>query len=84
MLFKKGYKIIFIKDGQFDLNEFHRRKIQKDIDYRKFVNFKIDGNYNKCLEIIFNSKNNLLNIKNIIIFFTPIFILKKFMWYHQD
>ena len=23
MLFKKGYKIIFIKDGQFDLNEFH-------------------------------------------------------------
>ena len=74
----------WLRENRSNLNETDIKSIFKHFNYRKFVNFKIDGNYNKCLEILFNSKNNLLNIKNIIIFFTPIFILKKFMWYHQD
>ena len=74
----------WLRENRSNLNETDIKSIFKHFNYRKFVNFKIDGNYNKCLEILFNSKNNLLNIKNIIILFTPIFILKKFMWYHQD
>ena len=71
-------------ENTFDLNEFQRRKIQKDIDYRKFVNFKIDGKYKECIHLLLHSSINPLNIKNLIIFFTPVFILKKLLWYHQD
>ena len=35
-------------------------------------------------EILFNSNVNLCSVKNLIIFFTPIFILKKLFWYHQS
>ena len=75
---------MWLRENRSNLNETDIKSIFKHFNYRKFVNFKIDGNYNKCLEILFNLKNNQLNIKNIIILFTPIFILKKFMWYHQD
>ena len=44
---------IWLRENTFDLNEFQRRKIQKDIDYRKFVNFKIDGKYKECLNIFY-------------------------------
>ena len=75
---------IWLRENTFDLNEFQRRKIQKDIDYRKFVNFKIDGKYKECIHLLLHSSINPLNIKNLIIFFTPVFILKKLLWYHQD
>ena len=75
---------IWLRENTFDLNEFQRRKIQKDIDYRKFVNFKIDGKYKECIHLLLHSSINLLNIKNLIIFFAPVFILKKLLWYHQD
>ena len=75
---------MWLEKNKSNLNDIDIKSILKHFNYRKFVNYKIDGNYNKCLEILFSSKNNQLNIKNIIIFITPIFILKKFMWYHQD
>ena len=75
---------IWLRENTFDLNEFQRRKIQKDIDYRKFVNFKIDGKYKECIHLLLHSSINPLNIKNLTIFFTPVFILKKLLWYHQD
>ncbi len=75
---------IWLRENTFDLNEFQRRKIQKDIDYRKFVNFKIDGKYKECTHLLLHSSINPLNIKNLIIFFAPVFILKKLLWYHQD
>ena len=75
---------IWLRENTFDLNEFQRRKIQKDIDYRQFVNFKIDRKYKECIHLLLHSSINPLNIKNLIIFFTPAFILKKLLWYHQD
>ena len=74
---------IWLRENTFDLNEFQRRKIQKDIDYRKFVNFKIDGKYKECIHILLHSLISPFNIKNLIIFFTPVIILKKLLWYHQ-
>ena len=70
-----------------EINE-HRRistkKLQKNVNYRKFVNYKIDGKYKKCTNMLLNSKIGLFNIKNLFLFFAPIFLLKKFMWHYND
>ena len=75
---------IWLRENQFNLSQFQTKKIQKDIDYRKFVNYKIDGKYKECMHILLHSKISPFNIKNLIIFFTPVVILKKLLWYHQD
>ena len=69
---------------QYNLNKFHIKKIQRNIYCRQFVNCKINGDYKECLGILLNSELNLLSIKNLIIFFTPVIILKKLLWFHQD
>ena len=75
---------MWLAENRPQLNELDIKNTLKNFNYRKFVNYKIDGNYKKCMNIFLNSKSNLFNIKNLIIFFTPVIILKKFMWYHQD
>ena len=60
------------------------KNIQKGINNRQFVNSKIDGNYRKCLSMLINPKTNIFNIKNLAIFFSPVILLKKILWYHQD
>ena len=75
---------MWLKENSPNLEDFHIKSILKRFNYRKFVNYKIDGNYKECLNIFLNPKNKLLSIKNLIIFFTPVIVLKKLMWYHQD
>ena len=75
---------IWLAENKSNLSTFHIKNIQKKIYYRQFVNCKIEGNYKECINILLNSKTNLFGIKNIIIFFMPIVILKKFLWYHQN
>ena len=74
----------WLKENKSNLSEFDTKNMLRHFNYRRFVNYKIDGNYKECLNILLNSKTNLFNIKNLIIFFTPIIVLKKLMWYHQD
>ena len=71
----------FYKDH---LEKNHIDNFQKKINYRKFVNCKIDGNYKECIKMFFRSKISIFSIKNLAIFFTPIVFLKKILWYHQD
>jgi len=75
---------LWIKENVSHFDDKEVKFLLKNINYRKFINFKIDKKYKECISIFLNSKNNLLSIKNLIILFTPVFVLKKFMWYHQD
>ena len=75
---------IWLKENKCNLNDLSLKIIRKEVDYRKFVNFKIKGNYRECLKMILNSQVRLFNIKFFIILFMPIFLLKKLLWYHQD
>ena len=75
---------IWLKENKFNLSKFQTKKLQKQIDYRKFVICKINGKFGECVNMLLNLKKSLLNIKNLVLFFTPVFLLKKLLWYHQD
>ena len=75
---------IWFKENKVNLSVTDVQNLQKNIDNRKFVNSKIDGRYKECLNMLINSKTNIFTIKNLIIFFTPIVLLKRILWYHQD
>ena len=74
---------IWLRENKSNLSTLQMKKLQKIADYRKFVNCKINGKYKECIHILLRSEINPLNIKNLIIFFTPVIILKKLLWYHQ-
>ena len=59
---------MWLKENRPNLEETHINSILKRFNYRKFVNYKIDGNYKECLNIFLNPKKKLLNLKNLIIF----------------
>ena len=85
---KKGKEIeeydLWLNENKKDLSFSDISNLQKNIDNRIFVNSKIDGQYKKCLKMLIDPNTKILNIKNLIIFFSPIFLLKKILWYHQD
>ncbi len=72
---------IWLNENKLDLNESQIKKVQKKVDYMKFLNYKIEGKYKDCISILFNPKNNLLSIKNLILFLSPSFFLKKLLWF---
>jgi len=75
---------VWLKENKDNLDTSSIKKIQENILYRKFVNSKMDRNYKDCINILFNSQFNLINLKNLIIFLMPVSMLKKLLWYHQD
>ena len=75
---------VWLKENQHNLKSYQINDFQKKINYKKFVNFKIEGKYRQCINMILHKKINLFSAKNLIIFLTPIFLLKKLLWYHQD
>tara|TARA_Y100000590_G_scaffold356080_1_gene410133 strand:+ start:578 stop:1504 length:927 start_codon:yes stop_codon:yes gene_type:complete len=75
---------IWLIENKSNLSKNEVKKLQKNVDRRKFVNYKIDGKYKECVLMLLNLKTKLLNIKNLILFFTPNILLKKLLWYHQD
>ena len=75
---------LWLEENEHHLNKQDIKIIRNNIYQRKFVNFKILGKYKECLRTINKSGLNLLNIRNLIIFLTPVVILKKLLWYHQD
>ena len=76
--------VIWLSENKCNLNAPDIKNIQKNINYKKFVNFKIEKNYKECLKMVLSSKINLFNIKHLILFFSPVILLKKFLWYHQN
>ena len=75
---------LWLKENETFMSPFDVKNMKKNINNRKFVNLKIDGDYKECIKILFNSKINIFSIKNLFIFFTPIIILRRFLWYHLD
>ena len=75
---------IWLNENKFNLSEFDFNNLRRKVDYRKFVNYKMDGDYKKCMYFLLNNKINLFSFKSLFIFFAPIFLLKKLLWYHQD
>jgi len=75
---------IWLKENKSNLDDYQMKKLQKNIDYRKFINHKIDGKYKECIHILFHSQISLFNIKNLIILFTPTVILKQLFWFYKD
>jgi len=75
---------LWLKENKSNLEEDQIKNIKRKVYYQKFINSKIEGKYKECIKILFYSNVNLFSIKNLIIFFTPIFILKKLFWYHQS
>ena len=72
---------IWLKENKLNLNEFQIKKLKKKFDYMQFINYKIEGKYKDCINMLLNSKQNLLNIKNLALFFTPSVLLKKLLWF---
>ena len=75
---------IWIKENQSDLSDFHLKKLKEKVSNIEFVNYKMDGKYKECLNMLLKPKMNTFSLKNLIIFFIPIILLKKLLWYHQD
>ena len=75
---------LWLKENNCKLNYSQISNIKKQVLNRKFVNCKIDGQYKECIKIIISQQVSLYSIKNLIILFTPIVILKKLFWYHQS
>ena len=75
---------VWLRENRLNLSKSHIKKIGKSVDHRRFVKLKIEGRLRESLIMLLKLKVNPFKIKNLIIFFMPIFILKKFLWYHQD
>ena len=75
---------LWLRENRLNLSKSHIKKITKSVDNRRFVKLKIEGKLRESLTMLLKLKVNPFKIKNLIIFFMPIFILKKLLWYHQD
>lgn len=72
---------IWLKENKSIFNEMEIKKLQNKIDNMKFINYKIDGKYGKCINMLFNPHKKLISIRNLILFFTPSALLKKLLWF---
>ena len=75
---------MWLNENKDDLSELNFRNRQNKLNDKKLVNYKIDGKYKECFNILLNQKNNIFNMKNLFIFIMPAIILKKFLWFYKD
>ena len=75
---------MWLNENKDDLGALNFRNIRSKLDYNKLVNYKIDGKYKECFNILLNRKSNIFNMKNLFILIMPAIILKKFLWFYQD
>ena len=77
------YKL-WLDENKKDLKNDNIESFQKYVDYKKFVNYKMNKNYLLAIKMLFNSKINPLNVKNIVMLLLPIALIKKIFWWHQE
>ena len=75
---------IWAKENKSNLSNQQIKKIQKDIDYKKFLNSKIDGKFRESINILLKSKISLFSVKNLFLLLMPVNLLKKFLWFYND
>ena len=50
---------IWLNENKDDLSELNFRNRQNKLNDKKLVNYKIDGKYKECFNILLNRKNNI-------------------------
>ena len=63
------------------LNKLQEKQFMTRIHNREFVNIKFNKNFFHTLKFFLKSSYLIKHFKNYILLFTPLFILKKIMWY---
>ena len=63
------------------LNKLQEKQFMTRIHNREFVNIKLNKNFFHTLKFFLKSSYLIKHFKNYILLFTPLFILKKIMWY---
>ena len=71
----------WLKKNNSVLNNYQRQMLQKRIQNRKFMFLKLTKNFFSTLIFFIQNKNIYTKLKNFLILFTPVFFLKKIMWY---
>jgi len=72
---------IWLNENKLQLTEAQFQKIIKNNYFKKFVNYKLDGKYKDCINLILGKKVNFFNFKILILLFTPSIVLKKLLWF---
>jgi hypothetical protein len=75
---------VWLNENELNLTISQIKKIKQKNNYKRFINYKIDRKYKKCVNVLFNQEMGILKIKSIIVLFIPIIILKKLLWFYQD
>ena len=69
-----------INENNLDIDQIYQ--FNHRIFNREFINIKFTNNFINTLKFFFKKKEYLMkNLKNYLILLTPVFILKKIMWY---
>ncbi len=71
---------IWLNENKGDLSSVNISHLQKRIDTRKIIYFKLNNRYSDFIKLLFKGKENL-TLKNLAITIIPSFILKKILWY---
>jgi len=74
---------IWAQENKTNIESKKLEKIKKKISFRKFLHCRFNREYYECLKILIQNYKNILLIKMLIIFFTPLYILKKISWFHS-
>ena len=72
---------IWLKKNNTVLNHYQKQMVQKRVQIREFMFFKLKKNFFSTLMFFIGHKNIYAKLKNLFILLTPVFILKKIMWY---
>jgi hypothetical protein len=71
----------WIKKNKRNLTKGDYLKIRKKIHKLEFINLKIKKSFFYALFYFIKFIQHIFNLKNIIILLTPVYLLKKFMWF---
>jgi len=71
----------WLKKNKSTLNYHQKHMMQKRIENRKFMFLKLEKNFFTTFVFFLSHKNVYKNLKNFVVLFTPVFFLKKIMWY---
>jgi glycosyltransferase involved in cell wall biosynthesis len=63
------------------LNQFQEKQFMIRLESKEFVNIKLNKNFFYTLKFFFKSSHLIKNLRNYLLLITPLFILKKIMWY---
>ena len=72
---------IWLEENKSNLSKYHVKKLENQIENKKFLNYKIHGKYRHCINILLNSKKDFRILKNFFLLFIPSFLLKKLLWF---